>query len=258
MLGKWYAPFRVDTELYKILYLTLGGVFMSNRTSNHTLNQRLVAVVKVLERKHSLSGVARELGIARTTLRRWIVNYQNNGVAGLKESHTCRRYPTDLKRAAVLDYLDNHYSQLECCRKYNISSRSLLMRWVNQYTNGKTLKKITGGSTKMKTPRKTTYDQRLEIVHFTLANDKDYQTAVRKYGVSYSQVYSWVRKYERDGREALVDHRGHQMQKPALAKLSKEEQLERRIKELEARNQDLAAENFFLKKLSALEDEDKK
>lgn len=127
---------------------------MSNRTSNHTLNQRLVAVVKVLERKHSLSGVARELGIARTTLRRWIVNYQNNGVAGLKESHTCRRYPTDLKRAAVLDYLDNHYSQLECCRKYNISSRSLLMRWVNQYTNGKTLKKITGGSTKMKTPRK--------------------------------------------------------------------------------------------------------
>lgn len=150
----WYAPLRVDAELYKILHLTLGGVFMSNRTSNHTLNQRLVAVVKVLERKHSLSGVARELGIARTTLRRWIVNYQNNGVAGLKESHTCRRYPTDLKRAAVLDYLDNHYSQLECCRKYNISSRSLLMRWVNQYTNGKTLKKITGGSTKMKTPRK--------------------------------------------------------------------------------------------------------
>ena len=48
------------------------------------------------------------------------------------------------------------------------------------------------------------------------------------------------------------------MQKLALAKLSKEEQLDRRIKELEARNQDLAAENFFLKKLSALEDEDKK
>src|SRR5699024_12709275 len=109
---------------------------MSNRTSNHTLNQRLVAVVKVLERKHSLSGVARELGIARTTLRRWIVNYQNNGVAGLKESHTCRRYPTDLKRTAVLDYLDNHYSQLECCRKYRSEERRVGKERIDQLATG--------------------------------------------------------------------------------------------------------------------------
>lgn len=231
---------------------------MSNRTSNHTLNQRLAAVMKVLKGKYSVSEVARELGVDKTTLKRWIIKYQNNGVAGLKEAHTWRRYSADLKRAAIHDYLDHHLSQRECCRKYNLSSRGVLMRWVNQYTNGKTLKKTTGGSTKMKARRKTTYDQRLEIVHFTLANDKDYRAAMEKYGVSYSQVYSWVRKYEQDGRDALIDHRGHQIQEPALAKLSKEERLERRIKELEACNQDLAAENFFLKKLSALENENKK
>ena len=75
------------------------------------------------------------------------------------------------------------------------------------------------------------------------------------YGVSYSQVYSWVQKYERDGYEALVDHRGHRIQDRTVAKLSKEEQLARQLKKLEARNQDLAAENYFLKKLSALENE---
>ncbi|WP_267200888.1 transposase [Limosilactobacillus kribbianus] len=231
---------------------------MSNRTSNHTLNQRLAAVMKVLKGKYSVSEVARELGVARTTLKRWIIKYQNNGVAGLKESHTWQHYSASLKRAAVHDYLDHHLSQMECCRKYNLSDHGVLMRWVNQYTNGKTLKKTTGGSTKMKARRKTTYEQRLEIVHFTLANDKDYRAAMEKYGVSYSQVYSWVRKYEQDGRDALKDHRGHQIQEPALAKLSKEERLERRIKELEACNQDLAAENFFLKKLSALENKNKK
>lgn len=107
----------------------------------------------------------------------------------------------------------------------------------------------------MKAHRKTTYEQRLEIVHFTLAGDKDYRAAMAKYGVSYSQVYSWVQKYERDGYEALVDHRGHRIQDRTVAKLSKEEQLERQLKKLEARNQDLAAENYFLKKLSALENE---
>lgn len=228
---------------------------MSNRTSNHTLNQRLAAVRKVLERESSVSHGARELGVSKSTLTSWIIKYQNNGVAGLKESHTWRHYPVDLKHTAVHDYLDNHLSQLECCRKYNISSRGVLRRWVNQYTNGKTLKKTTGGSTKMKAHRKTTYEQRLEIVHFTLASDKDYRAAMAKYGVSYSQVYSWVQKYERDGYEALVDHRGHRIQDRTVAKLSKEEQLERQLKKLEARNQDLAAENYFLKKLSALENE---
>lgn len=29
------------------------------------------------------------------------------------------------------------------------------------------------------------------------------------YDVSYSQVYSWVKKYDTNGEEALIDKRGH-------------------------------------------------
>lgn len=51
-------------------------------------------------------------------------------------------------------------------------------------------------------------EERVEIVNFPLAHEKDYQGAVEKYGVSYQQVYSWVRKFEKEGSHGLLDRRG--------------------------------------------------
>ncbi len=33
--------------------------------------------------------------------------------------------------------------------------------------------------------RKTTFEERVEIINFTIAHDKDYQAAIEKYGISY-------------------------------------------------------------------------
>ncbi|MDT2241621.1 hypothetical protein P7H22_16425 [Paenibacillus larvae] len=41
--------------------------------------------------------------------------------------------------------------------------------------------------------RKTTFEERIEIAQYTIANDLDYQKSMEKYDVSYSQVYAWVR-----------------------------------------------------------------
>ena len=60
----------------------------------------------------------------------------------------------------------------------------------------------------MATERKTTLEERLEIVSLALTHEKDYQKAADQYRVSYQQVYSWVRKYELEGKEGLVDRRG--------------------------------------------------
>lgn len=43
----------------------------------------------------------------------------------------------------------------------------------------------------MKHGRKTTFKERLEIVQYTLANNKNYHKAIDKYNVSYSQAYTW-------------------------------------------------------------------
>ncbi|MDT2274340.1 helix-turn-helix domain-containing protein [Paenibacillus larvae] len=61
--------------------------------------------------------------------------------------------------------------------------------------------------------RKTTFEERIEIAQYTIANDLDYQKSMEKYDVSYSQVYAWVRKYKSGGEEALKDNRGRN--KPA-------------------------------------------
>ncbi len=88
--------------------------------------------------------------------------------------------------------------------------------------------------------RKTTFEERVEIVNFTITHDKDYQAAIEKYGISYQQVYSWVRKFEKDGSQGPLDRRGKGLdRKPTLPP---EEELQLKNKQLEERNRYLEME----------------
>ena len=53
--------------------------------------------------------------------------------------------------------------------------------------------------------RKTTYEERVEIVTYCIEHEMDYAQAAEKYQVSYQQVYQWIRKYQSDGAPGLVD-----------------------------------------------------
>ena len=44
--------------------------------------------------------------------------------------------------------------------------------------------------------RKTSYEERVEIVYFYIANANDYKLTANKYEVSYQQVYTWVKKIQ--------------------------------------------------------------
>ncbi|WP_375139115.1 transposase [Limosilactobacillus rudii] len=226
---------------------------MSGRTSNHSLEQRLEAVHKALSGEYSINELANQYHIYGITISRWVRKYKNNGIDGLKESHHWKRYSVELKLKAVDDYLNNHLPAEACCEKYNISSSSVLARWISRYTSGKTLTTTGGRPTmKRKSQKKFSYDERLKIVHDTISHDKDYQMAIKKYGVSYNQIYSWVRKYEAQGQSGLEDRRGQRIKDQPNRKLTYEEKLELEIAALKKRNTDLEAENFFLKKLRAL------
>lgn len=226
---------------------------MSGRTTGHSVEQKLEVVLKAINGDASVSYLARSIGISTFALRSWIRKYENNGSQGLTESHTWKRYPTQLKLNAVLDYLNQRLTMAECCKKYNISAHSVLKRWINKYTSGKSLKTYGGGSTTMKRKaKKTTLAQRQVIVLDTVKHGKDYQRAVKKYQVSYSQVYSWVRKYERLGLDGLKDHRGQHLDSRAPEELSDEQKYQLQIQKLKQKNQLLEAENFYLKKLRAL------
>ena len=57
--------------------------------------------------------------------------------------------------------------------------------------------------------RKTTVAERKEIVEYCIKHNHDYKGTAGIYNVSYSQVYSWVKKYDVNGEDGLTDKRGH-------------------------------------------------
>lgn len=57
--------------------------------------------------------------------------------------------------------------------------------------------------------RKTTLEERKEITEYCITHHKDYKGTAVLYDVSYSQVYTWVRKYLASGESGLEDGRGH-------------------------------------------------
>ena len=97
--------------------------------------------------------------------------------------------------------------------------------------------------------RKTTQEERAQIVAFCIEHGKDYGLTVETYQVSYQQIYSWVRKYEASGVDGLVDRRGKD--KPE-EELTEAERLRQENRMLQAKLRDKEMEIALLKKLREL------
>ncbi|MCE2211622.1 IS3 family transposase [Streptococcus thermophilus] len=219
---------------------------MSKR-SPKSVSEKLEIVLLHLEEGKSLSWLTRNQGISKDTLSNWVRKYKEAGVDGLEESRQWKKYSKELKEQAVSDYLNGLGSLKDLTKKYGISDPYVLRSWIKSYTSGKELKATSKGMRRMKQGRKTTFEERIEIVNFTLAYEKDYQGAVEKYGVSYQQIYSWVRKFEKDGSNGLLDRRGKGL--TSKPNLTPEEELRLKIKQQEERIKYLEMENGLPKKV---------
>ncbi|WP_262415841.1 helix-turn-helix domain-containing protein [Exiguobacterium acetylicum] len=98
--------------------------------------------------------------------------------------------------------------------------------------------------------RTTTFEERVQAVMDCIQNRKDYQSIMKTHRVSYQQIYSWVRKFEKDGIDALMDRRGRQR---PVEELTDTDRLALDLKRLEKENERLRMENDFLKKLEEIE-----
>lgn len=225
---------------------------MSKR-SPKSISEKLEIVLLHLEAGKSLSWLARRYGVSKDTLSNWVRKYKEAGVEGTRGKSSLdevTKYSKELKEQAVSDYLNGLGSLKDLTKKYGISDPYVLRSWIKSYTSGKELKATSKGMRRMKQGRKTTFEERIEIVNFTLAHEKDYQGAVEKYGVSYQQIYSWVRKFEKDGSNGLLDRRGKGL--TSKPNLTPEEELRLKIKQQEERIKYLEMENGLLKKLEEI------
>ena len=147
-----------------------------------------------------MSDIKRRHGISKTTLYEWVRLYKTRGVEGLAPATQPRKYSPELKRKAVEDYLSGGGSLRSICAKYDISKEHMVQRWIKIYNSHKDFKQPnSGGAIYMAKGRKTTLDERIEIVSRCISENKDYGKIIEQYGVSYGQIYGWMRRYEKDG-----------------------------------------------------------
>lgn len=98
----------------------------------------------------------------------------------------------------------------EIVARYNISNWSVLNSWIQCYNaNRKRKDYVPKREVYMaEAQRRTTIEERKEIVDYCINHNRDYKNTAAKYDVSYNQVYSWVKRYDANGEEGLTDKRG--------------------------------------------------
>ena len=220
------------------------------RRSKFKADEKVAAVLEFLDGKNSQLAIAERLGIDRATFQQWIKNYQSMGSDAFQE-HVNQSYSKELKDQAVADYLSGRGSLLNLCEKYKIKSTRQLRDWIKKYNGHEELKASgTGGAVIMTKGRKTTFDERVEIVQYCIAHDLNYVETAEKYKVSYQQARSYTVKYEAGGVDALQDRRGRT--KPQ-EEMSEVERLRAENKILRAEKERAEMETSFLKKLDEIE-----
>ena len=168
-----------------------------------------------------------------------------------RKSQKLKKYSAELKLKAVQEYLNGEGSLWDICHKYNIKNEKSLREWILWYNGHREFKERSSGKGEiyMTKGRKTTQEERAEIVAFCIEHNYDYGLTVETYNVSYQQVYAWVRKYEEGGVDKLRDNRGRTKQ---VEEMTEVEKLKAEMKILEAKNRQLEIENEFIKKLQEL------
>ena len=179
--------------------------------SPHTPEFRAKVSQEYIDRVGLYEFLANKYKIGTTTLRRWVSKYKIYGILAIENRFGNKTYPSESKRICVEAVLSGEESVNEITVKYNISSDYVLRLWISRYNANIELKDYDSKREvyMANSRRKTTIEERKEIVKYCIENSRNYKETVNIYDVSYSQVYSWVKKYDSEGEQGLTDKSGH-------------------------------------------------
>lgn len=179
--------------------------------SPHTPEFRAQVSQEYLDGYGSYNFLATKYNIGRTTLQEWVAKYKIYGIEAFAVTQGNSAYTAEYKFLCVKDVLSGKGSIDEIVAKYNISSRQILRDWIMKYNANRELKDYDPKREvyMAEARRKTSIEERKEIVEYCINHNRNYKDTAAKFDVSYSQVYSWVKKYEIKGEEALSDKRGY-------------------------------------------------
>ena len=212
--------------------------------------EKLIAVKRRLEGGESFEAIGNSMGVHHERIREWCRKYQSMGSDAFVRTKN-NKYTLEFKITAVEYYLQGKGSLYDTCRTFNIPAQENLRRWIKRY-NSHELKSSPGGKEKMTMikGRKTTLQERIDIVTDHIESGMSYAETAEKYDVSYQQVYQWIQKYKANGIDGLVDRRGRT--KP-VEEMTEIERLQAENRILKAQLERKELENIFLKKVDEIE-----
>ena len=135
--------------------------------------EKVTIVKRCLSGEFGVCEAGRQIGVNQQCVREWINRYESEGEEGLSTAQGWRKYPKELKEAAVKDYLSGKGSMEDICKKYKIRSTHPLQNWIKVYNGHKELRNLTGGS-RMTKGRETTQAERIAVAKACIANGKNY------------------------------------------------------------------------------------
>ena len=220
--------------------------------SERGIQWRIDIIQKYLSGEGSYAVLAEEHGIGQTTLCDWVHRYLEHGEACFSIKKGNKSYSRAFKTRCVEEVLSGAETVNSIVVKYNISSRSVLNGWIMKYNANMELKDYEPKREvyMAEARRKTTLEERREIVAYCISHNNDYKGTASEFDVSYSQVYSWVKKYRENGESGLEDKRGHHKCDDELDELELLRRENKRLKQ-QLEERDMLCE--LLKKVRELE-----
>ena len=223
--------------------------------SKHTAQELERYILLYLEEGKSFRELSEDYGLllSDSTFGQKILRYQEYGLSGIQTKSKNNHYTKELKKVVIREHLEEGTPIRQLARKYNIPSADTVRNWIITYTKGENIRSYSPKpEVYTMRGRKTTQEEKIQIVKDYLANNLSYKEAAEKHQVSYNNVYSWVQKYKEHGPDGLVDGRGRG--KPDIIQ-TEEERIRAENAALKARNEYLETENAALKKLEEVERE---
>lgn len=218
--------------------------------SKITSEDKIYYCQQYIEGRMTQSHIARITGLAKASIHMWIKQYESMGADAFLHNGN-KHYAKELKIQAVEDFLSGKDSQYGICKKYGIKSTAQLRKWILMYNSHEKIKSSgTGGIPIMTKGRKTTFEERVQVVQYCISHDHNYAETAEKYQISYQQARSYTIKYETNGVEGLRDKRGRRKPEAEMTELEK---LRAENKILRAEKERAEMEVSFLKKLEETE-----
>lgn len=218
--------------------------------SKYTAQEKLALLEQFKHSGLSAQRYSQQHRISARTLGRWQKRYDRDGLEGLNETTKNKKYSAALKQTAVYAYQAGEGTLDELSIRFGLRNSAQLRDWIIKYNEDKTL---TASPFRKQVPtmgRKTTFEERIEIVEYVIKDKHSYAEAAEHFQVSYQQARAWVLKVRNGGYEALVDNRGHHK---IESEFTETDRLRLEVKRLKAELADKELIEAFVKKLQELQ-----